>query len=671
MRRAALLALLLPVVGGGGWLAWRFLAENATGDVPPPAGSKVAASAIGETAVATDDAARPRPPELDVGSDEAATRTVEKGDPFDLPAPAALRMLEASGRALLVGVVTGFDLEPCPGAKLFHNGVPVGVSDAQGCFRLDVEQNSWNSMSASRWSNVLAAVKEGVGAGSASCDGSSRRVDVALQWRALFAGRCVERGSGKPVAQADVELLSFLGERRTALFGLATRTDEKGAFRFVGIAPGIAELRARAAGFASDGWFPFDVSAGADRTNVEFVLERIVHAHGWFSPWPPPWLNDHGAAREARVVAIPAAGRESAPESEPVIAPVAADGAFDAAFPACNGIDLVLEAGGGALWQEHIACDWETPDLDLGRIPLAAPAAITGTVGLPRDLLELGFELLVVVRTYDDRRVLRFPVGLDGRFRAEPLPPGRLLWGVVLGDELVIERTLTVFSGERNVVFGDEQELEGGTLLDLGTVAAKGRIVAGRVTDAAGASVRGATIQIPVATRDGLVVLGGFSSECDGKGRYVVQIGMESDSSGSAIEVALSTVPVALCARTRGGIGRSPPFLFPADGEAARRDLKLEPGLELRGRALDAAGRPLAGATIDFVPDFQHFRSALFIDESVTTDADGAFELGGLEEVDYLANALVDDEWVHFGRARPGEAPVTLSPVTLTPNPGE
>jgi hypothetical protein len=658
-RPVILVAALAAAIGIAIFAASRFLSSEVEPGTPSAVAREGVASKPPANVPSLDESdSSPRETSTEEHS-PPATRDLQSDESLALPDHDALAELEAHGRALFFGLVRDFAGEPCPGATVFHRGIAAGVSDASGRYRVEVAQNTWNPFAEYGRESILAAVKPGVGACAQRCGGASRRIDLQLEWKAVFAGRCVARSTREPVQLAQVELLGVVEEDAGPLFTMTATCDEAGAFRFVGTPPGTIEVRAHAKGFSSDGWFPYDVSAGLDRVGIEFELEPQSKLRGWFTPWPPP------DARRAQVVALVNAGRERGPPIEPTLATVGADGRFELPFATSTGLDVVLEAGGGALWRVHLAgSQLEGGDVDLGRIELAAPVVVTGTLALPREILELGFGIRVRASTDGGERTFDFPVAADGSFRAAPLPPCLLEWTILVGDGLELR------DGEFMGMLGEGgRELLGGGQVDLGVLHLGDALIAGRVTDEHGVPAAGAVVRLCLKTRSNSIMFEpmGNRGTCDRGGRYFF---VQSFDGGSVMDQEILDAladPIQLSARRRHAIGTSEKFVYPAKDQALRIDLKLIPGGSLHGRVLGEDGKPLADGVIEIraAPE-SHVVDTWLEHLMEKTDSDGCFEAVGLEDADYDVSMWSGRKRVSFGRVRPGP-----DAVTLTPRPGE
>ena len=102
--------------------------------------------------------------------------------------------------------------------------------------------------------------------------------------------------------------------------------------------------------------------------------------------------------------------------------------------------------------------------------------------------------------------------------------------------------------------------------------------------------------------------------------------------------------------------GRAPRVLGPVDLTSARdlQALTLDPARTITGLVTGASGAPVSGAIV--------FAHGAHHDTSVTTDADGRFEIDGFAAADEVTLDAVDEQ---HGRARAVVSPATASPAVL------
>lgn len=550
-----------------------------------------------------------------------------------LPDPAEIAAIESDGLVLFWGVVRDPAGAPCPGATLFHDDHLAGTTDERGAYRIVVEQRAWDQYGSTRGGleRWLVARKPGVGVAQAWCTGASGRHDLDLLPGVTVAGRVRERGSERPVAGARVTFQVPLQSPSGALgelLPLATVADGEGRFAFPTVLGRRVALAATSADFASSGWFEYDIDAERGRTNIDFELQPMLTARGWFAPWPPSGI-DRAMAASALVRAVDGEVTASAGDLPPRTVVVAADGTFALRFPARTLLELRLEAGGGILWRQRVDLPWEPQDLDLGRIALGEPARVHGELALPASLLELGFELAVVLDAADGARVLRSPVGAEGRFESPPLGKFR----------------------------GDSHDLEPGARFDLGRVVVAGALIAGRVTRADGGPVAESAVALAYGRGD--------DASCnehwaDAGGRYVFMLsGSVADPNSWLAEMAKHS-DVRFVARRRGLRSATTPTTPFADGDARRLDLALEEGVTLSGCVLDAAGTPIIGEMMQL----QAFGDAA-VETSYSpnlgwTDGVGRFEIAGLAAGRYLALMFREERAESFGLVDVPASEVTL-----------
>jgi len=631
-------ALLATAIGGGvAWFAW------SGGDAAPLLRTSNAASASSaERAGASDrdggNAARGDPDEDRRAGALEASRSAEAVDPLATPEPSEIDAIESEGRALLWGVVHAPDSQPCAGATIRHDGKVVATSDERGRYRVAVEQRTWESSSTSRgFAHWLHARKAGVGVAQQWSGGASRRVDLVMHAGCAISGRVRQRDRDAPVAGARVEfsqpMISSSGSP-TALVSIETTSDGDGRFAFDALLGGRIALRATAAEWASCGWFEFDVDGKRGRQGIDFELEPLLAAKGWFVPWPPAGVERAEATR-AQIAAIDAQVASPTTVAEPERAPIAEDGTFTVRFAATAALELRLELAGGVAWRRNFDLPREPRDLDLGRIELAAPARVRGELALPPELLELGFEFGAVVDAADGPQTLRATVGSDGRFVSPPLPPGRPgSLGILLGDAVALRLSLRRRDEATGEMVG-VGELAAGETRDLGRVVPKGALLAGRVVDPRGGPTADSAIVIAYGEGD---EAGTIESWADAKGRWLLALA-DDGSPPWLFELAGSAVRVVAA---RHAVRAFVPLPRPmAGGVFERVDLVLGDGERASGRVVDERGEPRRHAQLQFLPS-QEVAIVGRWPVMIWTDGDGRFSASGLAPGKWRAFEYVD-----------------------------
>ncbi|MBL8843644.1 MAG: carboxypeptidase regulatory-like domain-containing protein [Planctomycetes bacterium] len=664
-----LLATLLATAIGAWWLVDGSREEVKLGGPTGASGASDAppSSASGRDARSAEERA-PRDAGTLADATTAATRAALEVDPLALPTPAEIDAVEREGQALFWGRVLAPDGTPCAGATLWHDGREAGESDALGRYRIVVAQRTWDAANGSNdhFEHWLHARKEGVGVTQAWCQRSGP-VDLLLRPGYSVSGRTVARGSAAPLPGMQVELhvplVSPTGVVRRFL-PMSVASDAAGAFRFDTLMGARFALRAGGGDWASDGWFEFDVDPQRGRSRLDFELEPLLTAKGWFTPWPPPGF-DAAAAAGARVVALVASSQ--ALLDRPESAAVAEDGAFAVRFAATGSLELRLEVGGASPWSRTLDLPWEPAPVDLGRIELQEPARVTGRVALPPELLELGFELVVVQPTLAAPHVVRVPLDAEGRFTSPPLAPGPFLHGVALGEELAIAATLRSFDPQSGLARGVDEvaALLPGELRDLGTLAPSTPLLAGRIARADGSAAFDAVVELAFEFDE---ESGAVEARADREGRYVIATSFDE----MWLEAAEART-WRLVAHHHGARGERLEPSPPTPGSARRIDVALDRGAVVSGRVVDAGGAPLAHARFLFFPtEWRGGRSETGV---CWSDREGRFEIAGLAPVEYsvLRDLLPGDgesddpasmrSFGLFGRFAAPAADVTLKPL--------
>ncbi|MEO6596745.1 MAG: sigma-70 family RNA polymerase sigma factor [Planctomycetota bacterium] len=202
------------------------------------------------------------------------------------------------------------------------------------------------------------------------------------------------------------------------------------------------------------------------------------------------------------------------------------------------------------------------------------------------------------------RAILRIGTGrtsLLGAAQGEPPVPatvhtgdeGRFVAvGIVPGTQPVLARAAA------KAPWRGTCEITGGATTSLRIVLNDGATIRGTVRDAGGAVVARATVEF-------------------GDVHDLAYVYAETSSTGGFELRGLPSREVQLTAH-HAEAGRSVRLVSPAAGGVSRCDLQLSPGLQLRGRVVDAAGAPLANARLDCLGAGGWFRR-------VQSDAAGGF----------------------------------------------
>ncbi len=569
-----------------------------------------------------------------------ATRDAARPSLLELPGSDELAALESRGQLLLAGRVLDFDGAPCPGATLWCNGEQVATCDAAGAYRVELA-NPLGSFVVSRHSGRIHAVQPGVGAGMARLGERSGVLDVPLLWRARLRGTSIEAATKRPVGGVSIELLAMADSSDRPDWSLSTTADEAGRFEFVGLPPFRVALRAMKSPLATAGWQLLDTSDGGDSLDFELLLHALVRLRGRFVPWPPPL--DPAQTATARLVVLPAASSLST-SVEQWSVPLAADGSFDCKVSRTFNAALSLAVDGGVLWHGNRHIEGEALEIDLGRIDLVAPAAIDLQVDLPSELLELG-AIATLREVSGSGGPWHAPIGRDGRARFAPLDPRQFQIAVQLGE------TSSFFhSGDIDRLRpGEQRALRlGGTPPRVG-----GLQLAGRVVDGDGAPAVGVQLVLVVPIEGQPAVL---SATSDRHGVYCFPSRVWSKQ--AVLERGAS---IELLARGRCGFARvALESALPAQWSARRIDVTLAAGWSLRGVVVDAAGAPLANATLELRPvgadRIDHEAGPI----EVELNSRGAFDSDALEPRDYIARIRGAHDWIELGLVRPGVAPISL-----------
>jgi hypothetical protein len=384
-----------------------------------------------------------------------------------------------------------------------------------------------------------------------------------------------------------------------------TRADQDGDFTFPSLPSGGVELSGRAPGYDSNGFFPFNFDRGRD-VAITFRLTKAFKLRGRFTPWPSPLV----AAVNAAVVITPRTPHGTRPPPTPSGA-VKSDGSFELTLPVCPECTVELVGADGPVWQAHVDVNEEPHDVDLGTIELTQPATLTGRLAIPDASLRDAVEAVAQFTMGDGKYGwLRQHLAADGSFRLAPLPAGWVYFSIELdGGWLNWNRTAADLTPEEREGIGGN--FDAGEVRDLGVIAPTCTIVYGTVRDGRGEPV--ALAEIESRERN---IVPCFSDEA---GRFCFQFSRFEDSPAS----------LTIAAAARGFAPARVEVEIPQHAHWLRRDVVLGGGVRLCGTLVDAAGKPLAGWSVEVEPG-----AALDV-----TQADGSFEVRGLATGDLKVRA--------------------------------
>jgi protocatechuate 3,4-dioxygenase beta subunit len=412
-------------------------------------------------------------------------------------------------------------------------------------------------------------------------------------------GRVVDAAQ-RPVAGAEVVLVPA-GETRNFYFSAAeagepaAATGADGRFTMAGLQPGRFDLYAQAPGFALAVVPGVEVGQGRGPTDLGTVVLRS------------------GAVLEGRVVDLqdqPIEGAQVAVTALPRMrlaateTRTAADGTFS--IPNLRPKDSVaLEVEKQGFVRASFR-SVEVPGREPLRIVLTPAVRISGRLvdevkrqPVPEAevaVYRAGTRFVASGRVRG-ARVGRARAGADGRFVIEGVEPGKL----------ILEAVAPGFIDAQMPAF----DAPGGRNVEIELALRRGAVVAGRVLGPDGRPVPGARVSLSSGDRT-------TSSDKDGNYR------LEGVADGLRTFIAEHDEYQRAVQDLKVELGDN------------RLDLRLAPGFEVSGRVVDAAGRPVAGAGVEFAnPLLGVFRSP----RRTTSGADGGFRAGGLAAGVYAVTA--------------------------------
>jgi uncharacterized GH25 family protein len=439
-------------------------------------------------------------------------------------------------------------------------------------------------------------------------------------------GRVVDR-SDQPVVGARVELRQRGGDRRMSMMRLREGdavkyeavADAAGRFEVRDLPAGTWELTARGSGFAPLTVPGLAVPEGGGATDLGTVVLIPGVAVEGYAVDPEGRPVPGAEIRVAEATADPMSRFMPQEESLPA-ATSAADGFFriedrragetvdlDASRPgyapgAASGVQVPPEQPVRLVLQPSSAVEGRTVDPD------GKPVAGVRVFVHPSDPVSVGgrFRMFVGMRS---RQAISDETGF---FRIEDVIPG--------GIELQATATGYQRSELNNLEVRSGQELKG-----VEVVLAPGAVVEGRVFSPSGQPLAGAEVGVADSTMDFFF----GTATTDGDGRYRLEGIAPGTRSVQAEHKSYRRATKELEVRL---------------GENSV-DLRLEGGVEVRGRVVDEGGTPVASARVSLRAGPRSWNQP-----DALSGADGSFSLDGVADGTY--RVVADKEG--FARGREG-----------------
>jgi protocatechuate 3,4-dioxygenase beta subunit len=479
---------------------------------------------------------------------------------------------------------------PLPGALVWPAADPGRAvrSDARGSFALKIPFLAAPALQAAAPGYQVATVRPD----------REKDLAVSLAPAAAVPGLVVDE-AGKPVAGAEVDVISAEAAPPQGEVRGWSRTDASGRFHFDGLEPGERlAARVRASGFAA-----LESTLPPLPTTVRLVVQRgrtvlgkVVDASGRPVPGAEvrAWPADPQARPEDLLRVRDREMRQTAGR----------DGSFSLPTVAAGQLDLSFRAEGAApAWLRGVEVPSGSGPLDLGRIVLGPELVLRGTVVDDTGAAIAGAKVTAVPAT-----TLPRPGDLAGEPPHASLTDGDgrfALAGVETGVRLFLR-------AERDGFLPATQEVQPGTgsdpvLLTLDPAEA----LRGTVVDEQGGPVEGARIALLTGSRDRLRPLASAMS----------------DRTGAFSIAAAQPGSHHLAVQATGYRAWLQPLTVET-GSSQPVEVRLARGAALSGRIVSERGEPVEGAGVSLAME----ETAGLVAPGTVSDADGAYRLEGLPD---------------------------------------
>jgi protocatechuate 3,4-dioxygenase beta subunit len=441
----------------------------------------------------------------------------------------------------------------------------------------------WLAAAAATGASIAAAC-----AVSVLADDAVKASDTAQQIKANVRGRVVMQPDGKPVADAEVRLVTW-SQGNTRYNVKKTRSDKNGEFAFDGVGAGKHRLVAFYEDFASR-----QSRYKGETVDLEAKEPVILKLQTM------PRIAVHVVSKDG-----------DKPIAGALVRLVWSDTEHDHRTDEKG--DVLLRALTPEVWHVNVRAPGfaaKEDAVNLGvteqanvKFELEPACVLFGTVKEEGGKLLAGAGVSVFPANFDGQQIEYVKTDAQGRFRFENLPLNR-------GYQLIVSKSGYV-EVRPEIALGSEagEEYEFNYVLKRAT---HGGSVRGTVTDTAGEPIAGATI-----ANEGPSSRDVRREKTNERGEFLVDDVFERSLVGHELVV-----------KAKGFAPQRVQFKPGTKEKPSEITVRMEPGHRIRGRVVDESGKPIAGVRI-YHSDGNHSGNMEFGGES-TTRADGTFEFDSL-----------------------------------------